>query len=760
MLTAAVAVVLALLVGTPYSMPNPAVPLLLAVAYAGYSGGLVAGFLSALIAGAYVLLDRSLPGQPGVLPDFEAVKRFGVVAGAAPLVAVLGVIAQRRVTAATEGRVRGEKAFSRSLLEGMQDGLTVIRVADRRILEINPRLSEMTGYTRDELVGAVPPFPYWPGDERAAHERSLERALAGEAIESDAVLHHRDGHRVQVIASRSPLRDSEGRLSSVVNTYKDVTERKRQERLLLESEARYRAVTDTASDAIFTIDEASTILFANRAAEKVFGHGVGEMVGRNITMLMPEAYRARHLVAMRRYLETGERHINWRTIDLPGLHRSGAEIPLEVSFGEAILEGRRVFTGIVRDMTERKQTQDALRRSQEELGQSQRMEAIGRLAGGISHDFNNLLTAITGYTDLLLADLAPGDAMRGDLEEIRRTADRASGLTRQLLAFSRRQVLEPKVLDLNRVVAEIEPLLRRIIGEDVHLVTFLEPHLRRIAADPSQLEQVILNLAVNARDSMPGGGLLTIETSNVDLPPSDQEHHHLRPGRYVMLAVSDTGTGMTAEVQAHVFEPFFTTKEMGKGTGLGLSTVYGIVAQSEGAIRVYTEPGVGTTFKIYLPDAAAPDLPRAPEPESDAIDLRGTETVLLVEDDPAVRALSRQVLTRYGYSVLEAPAPSQALIVAERHSGPIDLVLTDVVMPEMGGPELVSRLAPLRPGIGILYMSGYTEDAIVTQGVIDASAGFIQKPFSPDALARKIRAVLAARAPSVAGSPAGSRNEK
>jgi signal transduction histidine kinase len=383
-----------------------------------------------------------------------------------------------------------------------------------------------------------------------------------------------------------------------------------------------------------------------------------------------------------------------------------------------------------------------LSQAQDQLRQAQKMEAVGRLAGGVAHDFNNLLTAITGYSDLLMSDLAEGDPRRADLEQIKHAADRAAGLTRQLLAFSRRQVLQPRVLDLNVVITDVEKMLRRVIGEDIDLVTIPGSALGRVKADPGQLDQVILNLAVNARDAMPEGGKLTIETANVELDGAYALRHiAVRPGPYVMLAVSDTGCGMDAEILARLFEPFFTTKEVGKGTGLGLATVYGIVTQSGGSISVYSEPGRGTTFKMYLPRVkeavetrvvvASPDTP-----------VRGSETILVVEDEEAVRSLARLVLERKGYTVLEARHGTEALRVSERHEGPIALVLTDLVMPGLGGRELAGRLATVRPDTKVLYMSGYTDNAIVHQGVLDAGAAFLSKPFTPDALARKVREVL------------------
>ena len=391
------------------------------------------------------------------------------------------------------------------------------------------------------------------------------------------------------------------------------------------------------------------------------------------------------------------------------------------------------------DITER-------RRLGEQLLQSQKMEAVGQLAGGVAHDFNNLLTVITSYSALLLGDLAEGDPRREDVTEIKQAADRAAGLTRQLLAFSRKQVLQPRMLDLNQVVAGTEKMLRRLIGEDIDLVTVEGSNLGLVHADAGQIEQVIVNLAVNARDAMPGGGRLTIETANVELA-ADVASRRLdtRAGAYVMLAVTDTGTGIPSDALPHIFEPFFTTKERGKGTGLGLATVHGIVKQSGGDVWLYSEPGQGTTFKVYLPLMEGDASTVAPEGARRAVAPRGTETVLLVEDDAALRQLARRVLEGQGYVVVEATNGRHALEACDGYSGRIDLVLTDVVMPELGGRAVAERLAERWPSVRLLYMSGYTDDDVVRRGVLDTRAAFLQKPFTPEVLARKVREVLDSR---------------
>jgi two-component system, cell cycle sensor histidine kinase and response regulator CckA len=402
--------------------------------------------------------------------------------------------------------------------------------------------------------------------------------------------------------------------------------------------------------------------------------------------------------------------------------------------------------GVTIDITERKRAEEALRVSEEQLRQSQKLEAVGQLAGGMAHDFNNLLTVISGYCDLTLMKLPKAEPARSNIEEIKKAGDRAAALTRQLLAFSRRQVLQPKVLNLNAIVSDLNKMLRRLIGEDIDLLTVFEPSLGKINADPGQIEQVIINLAVNARDAMPQGGTLSFETANVYLDNEyTRAHTTVKPGNYVMFAVSDTGTGMDADTQARMFEPFFTTKGQGKGTGLGLSTVYGIVKQSEGHIWVYSEPNKGTTFKVYLPrvdDVAQVET----VPESLTELPRGRETVLLTEDEEAVRRLTKTILESNGYRVLEAASGDEALSLYKQHAGPVDLIVTDVVMPRMSGRELAEKLKSLRPGIKILYVSGYTDDAIVRHGLLDQRMSFLQKPFTPDALLRKVRDVLAQNA--------------
>ena len=493
-----------------------------------------------------------------------------------------------------------------------------------------------------------------------------------------------------------------------------------------------RTLVHASPLAIVAIDGEQNVLSWNHAAEQLFGWREHEVRGRPAPNVPPEAqdeFQRQFADVMRGAAFTGCRALRRR--------KDGA--PLDISLSAAPLrdDGNAVvgIMMIIADITERMQLEEQLR-------QAQKMEAVGRLAGGIAHDFNNLLTVIRCHADLLHASLDADDPRREDAVEVMHTADRASSLTRQLLAFSRKQVLQPRIIDLNVVITDMERMLRRLIDATVELVTIPAPALGHVRADPGQLEQVLVNLALNARDAMPRGGSIIIETANVAFSaPRAHPHGVVRAGEYVMLSITDNGRGMTAEAQAHCFEPFFTTKEQGKGTGLGLSTVYGIVRQSGGHVTFRTELGKGTTFTVYLPRLATGTPIGMPAIGSDVLP-RGTETILVVEDESAVRSLVKRLLERQGYQVLTARHGADALALRERHEGPIHLLLTDMVMPEMGGSELAERLQATSPQLRALYMSGYTAGTNEHHEIIAPRSAFLAKPFSAEELVRRVRAAL------------------
>jgi PAS domain S-box-containing protein len=528
-----------------------------------------------------------------------------------------------------------------------------------------------------------------------------------------------------------------GRMLAVV--FKDVTQEARAESRRRESEERFRTLIENSADAVAVTDNQGKVVFISGSVKHVLGYSPEEFQQRLAFDFVHEddVVRARSHFA--------KALANPRvptTTTLRGRHRDGSWRFVEVvtvnRLDDSALRG--VVTNF-RDVTERTRSEETLRRMEAQLLQTQKMEAIGKLAGGVAHDFNNLLSVILGISSLLLEGIDQGHAMRADLTEIKESGERAARLTRQLLAFSRRQMLDPRVLDLNDVVVSIDRMLQRVLGEDIALEIVSGARLHRVRVDPGQMEQVILNLVVNARDAMPRGGKLTVETANVELDEAfAREHIGVLPGSHVMLAISDTGVGMDEATQAHAFEPFFTTKSTGKGTGLGLSTVFGIVKQSGGTIWFSSTPGRGTTFRVYFPitvDAAQPQKSLSMAPVS-----RGNETILLVEDDTTVRSVVRAILSSRGYDVIDTVDPGEALTACRDLEKPIHLLLTDVVMPLTSGRELAARVSEMRPSIKVLYMSGYAEDTIVHHGVVDEGIAFLQKPITPNALTHKVREVL------------------
>ncbi|MBI4470737.1 MAG: PAS domain S-box protein [Acidobacteria bacterium] len=546
-------------------------------------------------------------------------------------------------------------------------------------------------------------------------------------------LQRKEGTTVWVEVRAVAVRQDQS-LSGYMGTLDDITESMRAEEALRASEERYRDLFENANDIVFTTDLEGRFTSVNKAGERLTGYARDEVTRLGLSfeqLVAPEHHAlARELLGNK---ASGDAPANY---ELDIISKEGRRLGMEVSTRKMYQNGSLIgLQGIARDVTERKQLEDQLR-------QSQKMEAIGRLAGGVAHDFNNLLTAIMGYSDLLLIHVTGGDPLKKYLNEIQKAGERAASLTSQLLAFSRKQPFSPWVISLSTVLGNMDRMLRRLIGEDIEMQTFSDPELGHVRADPGQIEQVMMNLVVNARDAMPEGGKITIEMSNVYLDEtSTRLRVDVKPGHYVLLTVSDTGCGIDPEIQSHLFETFFTTKGPGKGTGLGLAIVYGIVQQSNGHIWVYSEPGHGATFKIYLPrvdeglDEAGPEELLSAPPQ-------GTETILLVEDQDEVRALSREVLQMAGYTVLEASRGDQALDITSTTKREIHLLLTDIIMPRMSGLELSDRIQAVCPEIKVLYMSGYTDRALTHAGKLSAETPFLQKPFSPAQLVRKVRETL------------------
>src|SRR5436309_3501016 len=632
------------------------------------------------------------------------------------------------------GRRSGPQAapeLFHALVEHSSDAVALLDETGA-ITYVSQAATRLLGYGVPELTGTNA-LGFLHPDDLALTARLCRQLLdqPGTPIRTELRARHKDGsyHLVEAVAVN---RLDDPAVGAVVANWRDITERLRAEQALRNSEQSYRSLVEGVRDVIVALSPGGEVTSLNPAFEEMTGFPPGEWVGRPFEALVHPEDVPLALELFGRVLRGEPRP----TIQFRILTKTGPYRVAEFSASAQLRDGKLLgILGIGRDVTERLGLEQQLR-------QAQKMEAVGRLAGGIAHDFNNILPAITGHADLLLEDLGHHDPRRADVDEIRRSAERAAGLTRQLLAFSRQQVLQPKVVDLNALVLDMDKLLRRLIGEDVELATVLDPTLGRVTADPGQLEQVIVNLAVNARDAMPQGGKLTLETRNIDLDSSyTLEHSLVKPGPYVQLTVSDSGIGMDEETQAHAFEPFFTTKPRGQGTGLGLAMVYGTVKQSGGFIWVYSEPGRGATFKIYLPRVDAPVESAAP-PAPVERPPRGSETVLLAEDEPAVRAIARQALERQGYTVLAAPSGADALALAAQHGATIHLLLTDVVMPGMSGRDLADRLTAQRPGIRVLYISGYTDNAIVRHGMLEPGLAYLQKPFRPDALVRKVREVL------------------
>jgi PAS domain S-box-containing protein len=632
-------------------------------------------------------------------------------------------------------QVRSERAIRESeerlrlITDNMVDMISQIDVQDR-LLYVSPSHKRVLGYEPLEMLGRSVMEWMHLEDLDGAVEATL-KAIASHSstVRLEYRYRHADGEYLWMESQARLLYDRDGQFAGAIFGSRDISDRRRAEGALRESEERYRSLFERVPLGLYRTTPEGRILDANPALLEMLGYADREslLAVNAADVFMDPTDREREL-APRDQSEVSQHETRLR-------RRDGKVIWVRDTF-RVVRDGAGQVTcyeGSLEDITERK-------RLEEQLLQAQKMEAVGRLAGGIAHDFNNLLTVINGYSEILLSTLSPEDPMHADVEEIHRAGERAASLTRQLLAFSRRQVMEFRIIHLNALLTGLGKMLSRLIGEDIRLEFKLAPDLGSIRADPGQIEQVVMNLAVNARDAMPAGGTLTLETANIELNHGTVETYgELTPGPYVLLAISDTGIGMPPEVQQHLFEPFFTTKEVGKGTGLGLATVYGIVKQSGGDIQVQSEPGRGATFGILLPrvveEAPVPAMVQGALP-------RGQETILVVEDQEEVRHLTVQVLQDLGYTMLEASNGKEALQVLQALPARVDLVLTDVIMPEMSGSELLAQLRLSWPNLRALYISGYPADELTHHGILGERVGFIQKPFGPEALAQGVRQAL------------------
>jgi two-component system cell cycle sensor histidine kinase/response regulator CckA len=641
----------------------------------------------------------------------------------------------------------------------VEDLATDTELIERELRKANIRFSSRRVDTKQAFLAALHDFkpaivlsdynlPQFSGPEalRLLKESGSSAPfilITGSMTEEVAVKCMKEGAHDYIL--KTSLTRLPAAVLNAVENAKTIEEKTRAEAALRKSEERYRVIAENTSDLICMVDVDGSYTYVSPSYREVLGYAPEFLLGEScFSLIHPDD---RKMAEEKTVLSLADRKPE--RLELRVKHRDGTWKVFETLENWTYdLHGDPQHGILVsRDITERKKAEDTLRESQEklrvseeQLRMSQKLEAVGQLAGGVAHDFNNLLTVIGGYSELVLNKLSKTDDNRAKIEEVKRAAERASSLTRQLLAFSRKQVLQPKLFDLNDLVADMSKMLQRLIGENIEMTTSFGQEAP-INADPGQIEQVLMNLVVNARDALPNGGRITVETARVEIDETYASTHlSVQPGSYVMLAVNDNGKGMDAETRKHIFEPFFTTKEPGKGTGLGLSTVYGIVKQSGGNIWLYSEPGQGTVFKVYLPVAARKEV-EADAPSRSAIP-QGTETILIVEDEPQIRQLAVDCLTHRGYKVLPASNATEALRLVEGAQQPIDLILTDVVMPGMSGRELSERASAIQPMIKVLFMSGYTNDAVVNHGVLDGATWFIQKPFALEALARRVREVL------------------
>ncbi len=639
----------------------------------------------------------------------------------------------------TEKSLRESKEHFRALTENSPDVIMRFNHSHHH-LYVNPVVKSVINIDPEDIIGKSHRDLGFPSNLCDLWEEAIEKVFLT-----------KKGNRIEFQLPSGiwidwllfPEFGPDGQVSAVVSSSRDISALKEALNSLKQSEEQFRTVVDSSKDAIIAINSDGNIVIFNKAAECMFGFSKSEMLDHTLEKLIPGHLRKSHSINIHSYFSQGRPNAAiGKVVELSAVRHSNELFPIELALSNATFGGERMVIAIIRDISERKAAEKEREMLEEQLHQSQKLEAIGKLAGGIAHDFNNLLTSISGNISLAMLDIDDSHPFYATLKEIDEAAERAAGLTRQLLAFSRKQLISPRVLNLNETVEALQKMLARLIGEDIELRVTLDKQLAKIKADKSQIEQVILNLVINARDAMLGGGVLSIVTANVELSESFcHSYPELQPGNYVRLSLKDSGTGMSPEIQSHMFEPFFTTKPQGQGTGLGLSMVYGIIQQHNGLISVTSHKNKGTTFDIYLP-MVLETLSHKQRHHSRQNDPGGHETILLVEDEDMVRNVAVKALKRLGYKVFPAASAAAAIETAPTIPEGIDMLLSDVVMPRMNGRELAERLSPQFPDMKILFTSGYTEDAIAHHGVLDENVNFIAKPYTPKSLAEKVRAVL------------------
>jgi two-component system cell cycle sensor histidine kinase/response regulator CckA len=633
----------------------------------------------------------------------------------------------------------GTERWQAAIVASSSDAM-IGRGLDGKITSWNAGAERMYGYTAGEAIGNSL-SEMFPADNTREMGDLWRRVRRGELVshfETQRI--RKDGERIDESVTMSPIYDAAGAVVGTSAVARDITDSKRAVEALRAVEARKSAILESALDCLITMDHEGLVVEFNPAAERVFGYPRHQVVGQPMhELIIPPAQRDAHRSGLARYLETGEGPLLGKLVELTAVRADGSELPVELSITRVEMLGPPLFTAHLRDITDRKRIESERQALGERLRQSERLESLGQLAGGVAHDFNNLLGVILNYATFVAERTGDDPAAHADVEQIRAAAERGARLTRQLLIVGRRDAIQPAVLDLNAIVADIRDLLSRSIGEHVHLDVRSAEQLPTIRVDRGQIEQVLLNLAVNARDAMPGGGRLTIATQVAELDDDFiRLHPGARAGRHVELSVSDTGMGIAPDVADHIFEPFFTTKPKGQGTGLGLATVYGIVTEAGGSLSVYSEVGMGTTFRVLLPAAEAP-APRAAAPGANRVEGHG-ETILVVEDEPAMMEVTARILRRSGFVVIEATTGSDAIALVTQ--GDVDLLLTDSVMPQMSGRELAYRVRQLRPDLPVLFMSGYHEGVVGAQQLVGEGDPLIQKPFNAQALLERVAEVM------------------